>query len=239
MTPREGKAVEIQALWYNSLKTMELLAAKFGDNDYSQECKSRAETTKENFLKKFWNPRKDCLFDVLLGENRDDSIRPNQIFAVALDFAMLNPELQSSIINVVQDNLWAEYGLRTLSPDHPHYKGKYVGDWNARNYAYHNGTTWSWLVGSFVTSFLKVKEDNSEARKFAFQNFLNPLFSKQTFQAGLGTVSEIFDGDSPHLPRGSISQAWSVAETLRAYVEDILCYVPPFEKAVLGEGSNG
>jgi predicted glycogen debranching enzyme len=239
ITPREGKAVEIQALWFNALRTMELIADHLGEKDYSQEYKTRAEIAKKSFREKFWNSQKNYLYDVVMNEKKDDSLRPNQIFAIALDFSMLSLEEQSAIVDIMQDKLWAKFGLRTLSPNHPNYKGKYAGDWNERNYAYHNGTAWSWLVGPFVLSYLKVRNFNPDAREFAFKNFLYPLIYTQTFQAGLGTLSEIFDGDPPHLPRGCISQAWSVAEILRAYIESILLYSPPFENFVLGESFNG
>ena len=234
VTSREGKAVEIQALWFNALKIMELLAARFGPNHVAREYQSRAEIAKKGFAEKFWNSEKNCLFDVVNGEEKDASIRPNQIFAVALDFSMLDPEKQSAIVAVVHEKLWAVYGLRTLSTDDPNYQGMYTGGWNARNYAYHNGTAWSWLVGPFVTSFLKIRNFNSKARELAFKSFLQPLSSEQMLQAGLGTVSEIFDGDPPHSPRGCISQAWSVAEPLRAYVEDILLSRPRYERSFLG-----
>ncbi|TET56917.1 glycogen debranching protein [Candidatus Bathyarchaeota archaeon] len=235
VTSREGKAVEIQTLWFNALKIMELLAARFGSNHAAREYHSRAEVARKGFVEKFWNSEKNCLFDVINGEEKDASIRPNQILSVALDFSMLDPEKQSSIVAVVHEKLWAVYGLRTLSTDDSKYQGIYTGGWNARNYAYHNGTVWSWLVGPFVTSFLKIRNFNFNARKFAFKSFLEPLFSEQMLQAGLGTVSEIFDGDPPHLPRGCISQAWSVAEPLRAYVEDISLSRPRYERSIMGE----
>lgn len=234
VTSREGKAVEIQALWFNALKIMELLAARFGSKNAAKEYQRRAEIAKRVFVEKFWNSEKSCLFDVIKGEEKDASIRPNQIFAVALDFSMLDSEKQSAIVAVVHEKLWAVYGLRTLSANDPNYQGIYTGSWNARNYAYHNGTAWSWLVGPFVTAFLKIRNFNSKARELAFKSFLQPLLSEQMLQAGLGTVSEIFDGDSPHLPRGCISQAWSVAELLRAYVEDISVSRPRYERSFLG-----
>ena len=146
---------------------------------------------------------------------------------------MLSKEQSEQVVNIVWRKLLTPYGLRTLSADDAHYRGRYVGDWNERNLAYHNGTAWPWLLGPFITAFLKVKNYEEKWRTFAFENFLKELFTKHVFEAGLGTVSEIFDGDKPHSPRGCISQAWSVAEPLRAYVEDVLLRRPPFERQIL------
>lgn len=234
ITPREGKAVEIQALWYNALKTMQLLATYFGKIEKAQEYLSMAERARKSFVDKFWNPEKNCLFDVVNDELRDTSVRPNQIMAVSLDFTMLDNGKTSQIVETVQKRLWGVYGLKTLSDDAPLYKGRYQGDWTQRDKAYHNGTVWPWLLGSFVRSFLRLRNHEIEWRSFAFKNFLQPLFHEEIFRAGLGTVSEIFDGDSPHEPNGCIAQAWSVAEPLRAYIEDVLLKRPPCEQKVLG-----
>lgn len=238
VTPRKGKAVEIQALWYNALKTMELLAARFRHDDLVGKYQNMAIKAKKSFVERFWNPQKSCLFDVIDGETSDLSLRPNQILAVSLDFSMLDKATQEAIVSVVHHKLWATYGLRTLSSDDAKYRGKYCGNWAERNYAYHNGTAWAWLLGPFVTAFLKTKNFDTKWRRFAFENFLQPLFREQTLQAGLGTLSEVFDGDLPHLPRGSISQAWSVAEPLRAYVEDVSFKRPNFERIVLEDFSS-
>jgi predicted glycogen debranching enzyme len=232
VTPREGKAVEVQALWYNALRIMELLAHRFGQESLADEYHNRAAQTRESFVAKFWNRQNGCLFDVVNDRTRDDSLRPNQLFAVSLDFSMLNAEQQSSTVSVVHDRLLTRYGLRTLTPDDPRYRGRYAGDWAERDFAYHNGTVWPWLLGPFVTAFLRTKNFEAEWRGFAFNRFLQPLFEEQTVKAGLGTLSEVFDGDPPHAPGGCIAQAWSVAEPLRTYVEDVLLGRPPFEKAV-------
>lgn len=233
VTPRDGKAVEIQALWYNALKTMELLADIFGEKEKQAEFLCMAEKARASFLEKFWNPAANCLFDVVKEEQKDGSLRPNQIIAVALDFSMLDKTKCEHIVEVVLQKLFGTYGLKTLAEEDPRYKGRYGGDWAHRNYAYHNGTVWTWLLGPFVTAFLKVKGYQKNWRSYAFQNFLKPLFEKQIFQAGLGTISEIFDGDAPHTPRGCIAQAWSVAEPLRTYVEDILLERPRYERQIL------
>jgi glycogen debranching enzyme len=233
VTPRKGKAVEIQALWYNALKTMELLATRFGYHNLAEKYRSMATKTAKSFVKKFWNTDETCLFDVVNGEVRDASLRPNQILAVSLDFSMLDKAKQTAITSIVQDKLWSTYGLKTLSQGDPKYRGKYYGNWAERNYAYHNGTVWPWLIGPFVTAFLKTKNFDAKWRKHAFDNFLQPLFKDQMVNAGLGTLSEVFDGDSPHSPGGCIAQAWSVAEPLRAYVEDVMLERPNFERDVL------
>jgi predicted glycogen debranching enzyme len=232
VTPRAGKAVEIQALWYNALKTMQQLAKRFNQKNFEEKYTQMAEKAGKSFVEKFWNPEKNCLFDVIADGQKDLSLRPNQIFAVSLDFSMLDQAKSEAVVEAVQTKLWCTHGLRTLSTDDARYVGKYAGDWTQRNQAYHNGTVWPWLLGPFVTAFLKTKRHETKWREFAFQKFLLPFFQKTIHQAGLGTVSEIFDGDEPHLPRGCIAQAWSVAEPLRAFIEDILLNRPPFEGKV-------
>jgi predicted glycogen debranching enzyme len=233
VTPRDGKAVEVQALWYNALRLMELLARHFEQEGLAEEYCGTAEKAEDSFVKKFWNGQRRCLFDVLNGEARDHSLRPNQLFAASLDFSMLDKAKQSSVVSAVHDGLWTRYGLRTLSADDPGYRGRYGGSRAERDYAYHNGTVWPWLLGPFVTAFLKTKSYEDEWRKFAFENFLQPLFEEQILRGGLGTWSEVFDGDAPHEPGGCIAQAWSVAEPMRAYVEDVLLQRPIFERDIL------
>lgn len=236
VTPRDGKAVEIQALWYNALKTMELLAKHFNQTAEAEKYGFMAEKAKNSFAEKFWDGQKGCLFDVVKGDSKDLSLRPNQIVAVALDFCMLDKAKSMSIIDIVWKKLWGVYGLCTLSNGASLYIGRYSGDWAQRNRVYHNGTVWAWLTGPFVTSFLKVHDYSKEWRDYAYKSFLQPLFEQEVYRAGLGTISEIFDGDEPHLPRGCISQAWSVAEPLRAFVEDIMLKRPLYEEKILGFG---
>ena len=232
ITPRDGKAVEIQALWHNALRTMELLARRFDDNAKAEEYAVMAEKAKKSFNEKFWTGQRGYLCDTVKGDFRDFSLRPNQVIAVALDFSMLDKDKSKSIVDVVWKRLWGRYGLRTLDSLDPSYVGRYDGDWARRNKAYHNGTVWAWLTGPFVTSFLKVYNYDKDKRDYAFENFLKPLFTEEMYRAGLGTISEIFDGDEPHLPRGCISQAWSVAEPLRAFVEDVILKRPFRERKV-------
>ncbi|MGQ9624959.1 MAG: amylo-alpha-1,6-glucosidase [Candidatus Bathycorpusculaceae bacterium] len=233
VTPRAGKAVEIQALWYNALKTMELLANKFGEKSEAEKYFQLAEGARKAFVEKFWNPEKYCLFDVVGEGEKDESIRPNQIIAVSLDFTMLDNAKKEKIVDVVHRELLTPYGLRTLAKSDPKYIGVYEGDRRKRDIAYHNGTVWAWLLGPFTTAFLRTKGYAEHRREYALKNFLLPLFTKQVYMAGLGTLSEISDGDPPHTPRGCIAQAWSIAEPFRAYVEDVLQIRPKYEKEVL------
>jgi predicted glycogen debranching enzyme len=232
VTPRGSKAVEIQALWYNALKIMEMLALRFGQDEAAQRYESNAERARTSFNEKFWWPKGDYLLDVVEKKRGDTSLRPNQIIAAFLDFSIINNSRREKVVNAVLKGLWGTYGLKSLSSDNPRFIGRYVGSFVHREMAYHNGTVWAWLLGPFVTAFLKAKNYREYWRRFAFEKFLQPLFLEETYRAGLGTLSEIFDGNLPHSSRGCISQAWSVAEPLRAFVEDILLKRPPNEKAL-------
>ena len=225
-TPRTGKAVEIQALWYNTLKTMELLAKKLGETSSAEKYATMANKTSESFNRKFWNPEKGCLLDVVDANGFDASLRPNQIFAVSLDYTMLDKEKSAKVVEVVNRELVTSFGLRTLSLDDPKFEGKCFGNQRSRDTAYHNGTIWPWLLGPFVTAFLKVNDYNAKSRQYAFNNLVLPLFTVGIHQGGLGTINEIYDCNPPNAPRGCISQAWSVAEPLRAYIEDVLMIKP-------------
>ena len=233
VTPRAGKAVEIQALWYNALKIMELLASKFKEKNEAGKYDQMAEKAKKSFVERFWNPEKSCLFDAISEYGKDDSLRPNQVITVALDFTMLDSIKSEKLVDVVHKELLTPYGLRTLSRNDQTYIGFYAGDRNSRDRAYHNGTVWPWLLGPFTKAFLKAKGYTEYRCEYALKNFLTPLFTTQVLKAGLGNLNEIFDGELPHRPRGCIAQAWSVAEPLRAYVEDVMHVRPEHEKRVL------
>jgi len=234
ITPRDGKAVEIQVLWYNALKIMQQLAHSFNSEEESEMYGRMADRARQSFLKEFWNPRITCLHDVVKGTNKDDSLRPNQVLAVSLDFTMLDPVKALQVVETVQKQFLTPYGLRTLTSSDLRYVGRYGGDRWQRDKAYHNGTAWPWLLGPFTTAFLKVKGNETMWRSYAFESFLKPLFTEELYRAGLGSISEISDGDVPHEPNGCIAQAWSVAEPLRAYFEDVLLKRPAFEQKVLG-----
>jgi predicted glycogen debranching enzyme len=220
VTPRTGKAVEIQALWYNALRHLAEMAARLTDHSTADYCRRLAERAGLSFNEKFWNPELDCLYDVLGDdETADAALRPNQIFAVSLPHSMLQPERARNVVRVVERELLTPYGLRTLAPSHPDYCGRYEGDSLSRDGAYHQGTVWAWLTGPFITAYLKVHGRTPESIEQARQ-WLH-AFRAHLLEAGLGQISEIFDGDTPHTPRGCIAQAWSVAELLRCEVEEL------------------
>jgi predicted glycogen debranching enzyme len=215
VTPRHGKPVEIQALWYNALKIMANFAAKFGDVKDHFKYEAMAEKAKQSFNALFWNEEKKCLFDVILGDVRDDSVRPNQIFAVSLPHPILDDrEKARKVVEKVEKELLTPFGLRSLSPKDVGYCPHYLGSPAERDAAYHQGTVWAWLIGGFIDAYRKVHSGEAETEKRiaeilrGFQNHLT--------EAGLGQISEIFDADAPHTPRGCFAQAWSVAEVLRA-----------------------
>jgi len=217
VTPRAGKPVEVQALWYNALLTLKKLARDFDDVATSVHCLNLAHLIRGNFVRLFWNQQTGCLYDVLDGNNRDPSIRPNQILAVSLPHSMLPPGKARRVVEVVQRELLTPYGLRSLAPGDPQYRGRYEGDQRSRDSAYHQGTVWPWLMGPFITAYLKLNGRTKETRGQVAQ-WLAP-FREHLYDAGIGQISEIFDGDPPHRPRGCIAQAWSVAEILRAAIE--------------------
>jgi glycogen debranching enzyme len=219
VTPRHGKPVEIQALWYNALRIMEDLAQRFGD-DAGRKCYSKmASVASWAFNRLFWNESAGCLYDKVNGGPPDASIRPNQIFAVSLHHSMLSGERAKAVVEKVREHLLTPYGLRSLSPQDSQYRGHYTGGPAERDGAYHQGTVWPWLLGPFITAYIKVNGASETARVQAAE-WLKPLEAHLS-EAGLGHVSEIFEGDAPHRPCGCVAQAWSVAELLRAYVEDV------------------
>ncbi len=236
VTPRLGKAVEVQALWYNALRIVESLAIKFGERQLAEKYRCMAERALDSFNLKFWNGAEGCLYDVVDGLVVDGSLRPNQIVAVSLDFTMLSEERDRLIVDVAEREFLTPRGLRTLSRGDPRYRKVYLGDKVARDLAYHNGTVWPWLFGPFVTAYFKVEGHSEGTVDFVLRNVVRPLFEEHLLEGGLGTVSEIFDAEPPFTPRGCIAQAWSVAEPLRAYVEDVLGVGPGFERLVLGLG---
>jgi predicted glycogen debranching enzyme len=217
VTPRHGKAVEVNALWHNALAILANLEKRLGDGDRAAELTRRAEKVRRRFVKVFWNEEQGCLFDVVQAGRADASIRPNQIFALSLPFALLPKTKARKVLTVVRDHLLTPFGLRSLSPDHPDYRSSYSGDVVSRDGAYHQGTVWSWLLGPFVTSLVRHggKRDQRAARALLDEA------GQHLSSAALGSYSEIFDADPPHAARGAVAQAWSVAELLRALVEDV------------------
>ena len=221
-TPRHGKPVEINALWYNALRIMESLCEKF-DEDASA-YRTRANQVKESFNAKFWDSANQCLFDVVDGDEPDDHIRPNQIYAVSLPFSLLPEEQEKAVVALVEKELFVGCGLRSLAPEHPDYHGIYCGALAKRDAAYHQGTAWGFLLGGFFSAYMKVNHHSSSAAENAVR-MLEPVRKHLTDSGCIGSISEIFDGDAPHNPRGCYAQAWSVGEVLRCYCEDILPYL--------------
>jgi len=219
VTPRRGKPVEIQALWYNALCIMEDLANRFGDEAARKRYRHMAAIAQWSFNQLFWNERLGCLYDVVNGGPPDPSIRPNQIFAVSLPHSLLRQDRARRVVEKVGQHLLTPFGLRTLAPSDSQYRGSYTGGPTERDGAYHQGSVWPWLLGPFITAYIKVNGGSEEARRQA-QAWLSPLESHLA-EAGLGHISEIFEGDAPHRPCGCIAQAWSVAEILRVYFEDV------------------
>jgi predicted glycogen debranching enzyme len=212
VTPRRGKAVEINALWYNALRVLQGYLAEEGDATNARRMEELAVRARTSFNERFWNEEKKCLFDVVdvEGGGNDPAIRPNQIFAVSLPHPVLAETRWSSVLDVVREKLLTPYGLRSLSPDHPDYKQRYDGDLRARDAAYHQGTVWAWLIGPFIDAFLRVNPGDREgARKFMAG------FEQELADSCIGTISEVFDAEAPYHPRGCAAQAWSVAEVLR------------------------
>lgn len=215
VTPRYGKAVEINALWYNAVCILEDLCKRFGRDFSFTGLRERIHGGFSAFL----HPE-GYLYDVLGAEGRDASVRPNQIFAVSLPYSPLSREHALAVVNRVGNELYTTYGLRSLSPRDHAYKGRYSGDMKSRDEAYHQGTVWSWLIGPFATAYRRVNGYSAESRE-RVRAMLLP-FADHLADHGVGYISEIFDGDKPHWPKGCFAQAWGVAEVLRAYVEEVL-----------------
>ncbi len=219
VTPRHGKPVEVQALWYNALRVFESFAESFHDEDARLVTHELADLASRSFNAKFWNEEAGCLYDVINGVDADGAIRPNQIFAASLHYPILADYRTKPMLDVVEKELLTPFGLRTLSPRDSRYRPRYEGGVWERDSAYHQGTVWPWLLGPFITAYVKAHGRSAESRSQA-QAWLE-RFSEHTEVAGLGQVSEILDAEAPHEPRGCIAQAWSVAELLRAAVEDV------------------
>ncbi|MDR0368795.1 MAG: amylo-alpha-1,6-glucosidase [Bacteroidales bacterium] len=213
VTPRNGFAVEINALWYNAVRFTLRLAEQNKDMDFVKKWSSLPEKIKESFIDYFWSEERNYLADCGTYEKKDYSIRPNQLFACSLPYSPLDEAKKSAVVETVRKILLTPKGIRTLSPDHPAYEGRYEGDQKQRDRAYHQGTAWVWLLGHFCEAYLQLfSKSGLELVKKIFY-----AFEEDMSIHGLGTVSEIYDGDPPHYPNGTISQAWSVGELLRIY----------------------
>jgi predicted glycogen debranching enzyme len=231
VTPRRGKAVEINALWFNALRLMERWAREYGDD--AAGYRARADLAERSFNDRFWFAEGGYLFDVVDEENggNDPKCRPNQLFAISLPHPVLARERWKPVLDVVRDRLLTPVGLRSLAPRDPDYKSRYFGDLRARDAAYHQGTVWGWLVGPFVDAWLKVYPDDITGARGALQGFVPHLD-----QACIGSISEVFDAEAPFTPRGCVAQAWSVGELLRAMLK--VGFVRP-DEASAGRESVG
>ncbi|HWB96609.1 MAG TPA: amylo-alpha-1,6-glucosidase, partial [Bryobacteraceae bacterium] len=214
VTPRRGKAVEINALWYNALRLLASWLTETGDPS-AQGFSEHADRVYESFNQRFWYEAGGYLYDVVDGERGNDpACRPNQVIAISLDHPVLDPSRWEPVMQAVAERLLTPVGLRSLAPGDKDYKAKYYGDLRSRDAAYHQGTVWAWLIGPYIDAWLKLHpEDPTGARPF-LEGFVPHLG-----EACIGSISEIFDADRPHTPRGCIAQAWSVAEVLRCWAK--------------------
>ncbi len=214
VTPRRGKAVEINALWYNALMLLQQWLIEEKDAERARQLCTYAQRARQSFNERFWYPSGGYLYDVVDGKGGDDAAcRPNQILAISLPYPVLDPAKWESVLSTVRRRLLTPVGLRSLSPDHPEYKPKYFGDLRARDAAYHQGTVWAWLIGPLIDAWLKVYPEDFAGARRLLEGFVPHLN-----QACIGSISEIFDAEPPYTPRGCIAQAWSVAEILRCWV---------------------
>ena len=217
VTPRQGKAVEINALWYNAMLIMAEFYTLKNHQAQVDIYTQRAEKIKKSFEETFVNPERNSLYDYVDGHYKNEDIRPNQLFAISLPYQIVSNEVARKVLKDVEALLLTPVGLRSLAPNNSQYIGIYEGGQLSRDGSYHQGTVWSWLLGPYITAKVKVE---GEQGRVASLNFMKQL-EQNLLQAGVGTISEIFDGDAPHLPNGCMAQAWGVSELLRVYVEDI------------------
>ena len=211
VTPRRGKAVEINALWYNALRLLDGWLGGLHADDEGLGVRAHADRAHAAFNARFWSEADGHLFDVIDGEEGDDrACRPNQVLAIALDHPVLERNRWEPVMRTVREQLLTPVGLRSLAPGHPDYKPKYYGDLRSRDAAYHQGTVWGWLIGPYVDAWLKVHPDDLAGARALLQGFEAHLT-----EACVGSISEIFDAEEPYVPRGCVAQAWSVAEVLR------------------------
>jgi predicted glycogen debranching enzyme len=215
VTPRRGKAVEINALWYNALKLLEGWVREEDGDDAANPVTKHAERVYRSFNERFWYEKGGHLYDVVEGElGPDPAFRPNQLISFSLRYPVLARDRWEPVLRQAEERLFTPVGLRSLAQEHPDYKSRYFGDLHARDAAYHQGTIWAWLIGPFIDAWLAVyPEDRHGARRF-LEGFVAHLG-----EACVGSISEIFDGEQPYTPRGCIAQAWSVAEVLRCWAK--------------------
>jgi predicted glycogen debranching enzyme len=218
VTPRRGKAVEINALWYNALSLLAGWTEEEEGAGSGARYQDYAGRARQSFNRRFWNPAKQYLFDVVDGESgggkpgNDDVCRPNQLFAISLEYPVLEEKHWAAVVDAATEHLLTPLGLRSLAPGEPGYKPRYDGDLHSRDAAYHQGSVWAWLIGPYIDALAKVHPEKCGRELLrGFAHHLN--------EACIGSISEIFDATAPHTPRACIAQAWSVAETLRCFVK--------------------
>ena len=226
VTPRNGKAVEINAMWYNALKIMQKLAVKYNEKSKAKRYEKLATKCQKSFEEKFYNKKRKCLFDVI----GDSKIRPNQLFALSLTYPVLNPNSKEAkdVFETVTKKLLNSYGLKTLAKGEKNYVETYEGDGFRRDFSYHQGITWTWLLGLYYDSLKKLAESNRpKLEKDMYKELLNKFvenvtktFSKEISERGcIGSIAEIYDSKRPYLPKGAVAQAWSVAEVFRIILQ--------------------
>lgn len=215
VTPRRGKAVEINALWYNAVRLLERWVREDRGMAAAEPYRDEGDRVRDSFNRRFWNEKTGCLWDVIDGETGDDpACRPNQLFAIALPNPVLDERRWKAVVETAREKLLTPVGLRSLAPDDPEYKPNYHGDLRSRDAAYHQGTVWGWLIGPYVDAWLKTYPDDRRGARQALEGF-----SEHLGEACIGSISEVFDAESPFLARGCCAQAWSVAEVLRCWIK--------------------
>jgi predicted glycogen debranching enzyme len=214
VTPRRGKAVELNALWYNALCLAQSWTQQYGGGE-DLDLAGHAARARESFNRRFWYEKGGYLYDVVDGEHGDDTAcRPNQVFAISLPHPILERERWDAVMHVVRERLLTPFGLRSLAPGEPEYKSRYYGDLRARDAAYHQGTVWAWLIGPYIDAALKLPGTNRQALRELLTSF-----DRHLDEACVGQISEVFDAETPYVPRGCVAQAWSVAEVLRSWLK--------------------
>lgn len=215
VTPRQGKPVEVNALWYNALRIGQKLAQDAGQAKTAGVLAGQADRARDSFERIFWNASWGCCYDVIAEDGPDPAVRPNQIFCLSLPFPLLDADRGRLLLKTVEEQLLTPRGLRSLSPRDPRYSPRYEGGVAQRDGAYHQGTVWAWLLGPYLEAIVRVRGEEAKADVRRILADFDPHLD----EACLGTVSEIFDAEPPHAPRGCPAQAWSVAELLRVYLD--------------------
>lgn len=231
ITPRHGRAVEVQALWYNALRILASWSERLGDVKRCGELSRLAMRVKAAFNERFWNVDARCLFDVVLEKGADASVRPNQLLTMSLTFPVLAPERHATVLERVRHSLLTPMGVRTLAPEDPSYQGRYVGDTVNRDRAYHQGSAFTWLLGPYLTAMVRTWGNSDPIVRQAREILAGVIRYMQS--EGSGQLCELFDGDAPHRPGGAIASVAAAGEILRAYVEEILDYKPGTERRLV------